>query len=91
MVIAQMFNQPHMKILFQILSLLQIRIPIQILGKIKTPMNLLIPTTHTTSESDSFGTILVTHLLDNTNYYAKARSMKRALRIKNKLGFVDGS
>ncbi|XP_022849877.1 uncharacterized protein LOC111371965 [Olea europaea var. sylvestris] len=43
------------------------------------------------SGSDSSGTILVTHVLDNTNYYAWARSMKRALRIKNKLGFIDGS
>lgn len=41
--------------------------------------------------SDSSGTILVTHVLDSTNYYAWARSMKRALRIKNKLGFIDGS
>ncbi|XP_022876825.1 uncharacterized protein LOC111395034 [Olea europaea var. sylvestris] len=41
--------------------------------------------------NDNSGAILVTHVLDNTNYYAWARSIKRALRIKNKLGFIDGS
>ncbi|XP_042988681.1 uncharacterized protein LOC122316212 [Carya illinoinensis] len=29
--------------------------------------------------------------LDASNYYSWARSVKRALRIKNKLGFIDGS
>ncbi|XP_022872418.1 uncharacterized protein LOC111391432 [Olea europaea var. sylvestris] len=41
--------------------------------------------------NDNSGAILVTHVLDNTNYYAWARSIKRVLRIKNKLGFIDGS
>ncbi|XP_041001733.1 uncharacterized protein LOC121247453 [Juglans microcarpa x Juglans regia] len=35
--------------------------------------------------------MLVTHSLDASNYYSWARSMKKALRIKNKLSFIDGS
>ena len=34
---------------------------------------------------------LVTDLLTIENYVTWARAMKRALRAKNKLGFVDGS
>ncbi|XP_057962285.1 uncharacterized protein LOC131153852 [Malania oleifera] len=34
--------------------------------------------------------MLVTHTLDCSNYYSWARSMKRTLRIKNKLRFIDG-
>ncbi|XP_022857035.1 uncharacterized protein LOC111378098 [Olea europaea var. sylvestris] len=30
-------------------------------------------------------------MLDSSNYHFWASSMKRALRIKNKLGFIDGS
>ncbi|XP_039123458.1 uncharacterized protein LOC120260080 [Dioscorea cayenensis subsp. rotundata] len=41
--------------------------------------------------NDNFGTLLVNQPLDSNNYYVWARSMKRALRIKNKLGFIDGS
>ncbi|XP_057954139.1 uncharacterized protein LOC131148460 [Malania oleifera] len=41
--------------------------------------------------SDGSGAMLVTHTLDSNNYYSWARSMKRALRIKNKLGFIDGT
>lgn len=41
--------------------------------------------------NDSSRTILVTYVLYNTNYYAWTRSIKRALRIKNILGFIDGS
>ncbi|XP_042951333.1 uncharacterized protein LOC122286124 [Carya illinoinensis] len=41
--------------------------------------------------NDGTGSMLVTHSLDASNYYSWARSMKRALRIKNKLGFIDGS
>ncbi|XP_042972841.1 uncharacterized protein LOC122304648 [Carya illinoinensis] len=41
--------------------------------------------------NDSSGVLLVTQMLDSSNYHSWARSMKRALRIKNKLGFVDGS
>lgn len=41
--------------------------------------------------NDNLGAILVTRVLDNTNYYAWARSIKRAMQIKNKLGFIDGS
>ncbi|XP_042950133.1 uncharacterized protein LOC122282248 [Carya illinoinensis] len=43
------------------------------------------------STNDNTGSMLVTHSLDASNYYSWARSMKRALRIKNKLGFIDGS
>lgn len=35
--------------------------------------------------------MLITHVLDSSNYYSWARSMRRALRIKNKLGFIDGT
>lgn len=41
--------------------------------------------------NENSGAMLVTQLLDFTNYHGWARSMKRALRIKNKLGFIDGS
>lgn len=41
--------------------------------------------------NDNTGALLVTHTLDANNYHSWARSMKRALRIKNKLGFIDGS
>ncbi|XP_057956714.1 uncharacterized protein LOC131150055 [Malania oleifera] len=41
--------------------------------------------------SDGSGAMLVTHTLDCCNYYSWARSMKRAIRIKNKLGFIDGT
>ncbi|XP_057982393.1 uncharacterized protein LOC131167614 [Malania oleifera] len=41
--------------------------------------------------SDGSGAMLITHTLDYSNYYSWARSMKRALRIKNKLGFIDGT
>ncbi|XP_057969608.1 uncharacterized protein LOC131158772 [Malania oleifera] len=37
------------------------------------------------------GAMLVTHIFDSSNYYSWARSMKRALRIKNKLEFIDGT
>lgn len=36
-------------------------------------------------------TILVPQLLEGNNYYTRARSMKRALRIQNKFGFIDGT
>ncbi|XP_022853674.1 uncharacterized protein LOC111375116 [Olea europaea var. sylvestris] len=64
------------------------------------------PNTHHTSNSDdpshrcsqyyiggndNSGIILVSYVLDNTNYYAWARSIKRELRIKNKLGFINGN
>ncbi|KAF3433389.1 hypothetical protein FNV43_RR24491 [Rhamnella rubrinervis] len=41
--------------------------------------------------NDGTGAMLVTHILDGNNYYSWARSMRRALRIKNKLGFIDGT
>ena len=41
--------------------------------------------------NDNSGALLVTQMLDSSNYHSWARSMKRALRIKNKLGFIDGS
>lgn len=41
--------------------------------------------------NDGGALMLVTHVLDSTNYYSWARSMRRALRIKNKLGFIDGT
>ncbi|XP_057953730.1 uncharacterized protein LOC131148008 [Malania oleifera] len=41
--------------------------------------------------SNDLGAMLVTHTLDSNNYYSWARSMKRALWIKNKLGFIDGT
>ncbi|XP_022852686.1 uncharacterized protein LOC111374264 [Olea europaea var. sylvestris] len=41
--------------------------------------------------NDGSATVLVSHVLDSTDYYSWARSMKRALRIKNKLGFIDGT
>ncbi|XP_057962098.1 uncharacterized protein LOC131153664 [Malania oleifera] len=41
--------------------------------------------------NDGLGAMLVTHTLDSNNYYSWARSMKRALWIKNKLGFIDGT
>ncbi|XP_022853917.1 uncharacterized protein LOC111375346 [Olea europaea var. sylvestris] len=41
--------------------------------------------------NDSTGAVLVTHMLETNNYHSWARSMKRALRIKNKLGFIDGT
>ncbi|XP_022859933.1 uncharacterized protein LOC111380562, partial [Olea europaea var. sylvestris] len=41
--------------------------------------------------NDNSGSLLVPHTLDSNNYHSWARSMKRALRIKNKLGFIDGS
>lgn len=41
--------------------------------------------------NDGNGGILVTQILEASNYHAWARSVKRALRIKNKLGFIDGT
>lgn len=41
--------------------------------------------------NDGTGAMLVTHNLDANNYYSWTRSMRRALRIKNKLGFIDGT
>lgn len=41
--------------------------------------------------NENSGVLLVTQMLDSSNYHSWARSMKRALRIKNKLGFIDGS
>lgn len=41
--------------------------------------------------NENSGAFLVTQMLDSTNYHSWARSMKRALRIKNKLGFIHGS
>ncbi|XP_022843396.1 uncharacterized protein LOC111366948 [Olea europaea var. sylvestris] len=41
--------------------------------------------------NESSGALLVTQILDANNYHSWARSIKRALRIKNKLGFIDGS
>ncbi|XP_022889340.1 uncharacterized protein LOC111404823 [Olea europaea var. sylvestris] len=41
--------------------------------------------------NESSGALLVTQMLDANNYHSWARSIKRALRIKNKLGFIDGS
>ncbi|XP_022886917.1 uncharacterized protein LOC111402846 [Olea europaea var. sylvestris] len=41
--------------------------------------------------NDNTGAMLVTHTLDANNYHSWARSLKRALRIKNKLAFIDGS
>ena len=41
--------------------------------------------------NDNSGALLVTQMLDSSNYHSWARSMQRALRIKNKLGFIDGS
>ncbi|XP_022868110.1 uncharacterized protein LOC111387759 [Olea europaea var. sylvestris] len=40
--------------------------------------------------NDNTGALLVTHTLDANNYHSRARSMKRTLRIKNRLGFIDG-
>ncbi|KAL0458381.1 UNVERIFIED_CONTAM: hypothetical protein Slati_0465300 [Sesamum latifolium] len=40
---------------------------------------------------DNPGTILVTELLTTENYSTWTRSMRRALRAKNKLGFIDGT
>ncbi|KAL0416774.1 UNVERIFIED_CONTAM: hypothetical protein Slati_3509300 [Sesamum latifolium] len=40
---------------------------------------------------DNLGTILVIELLTTENYSIWARSMRRALRAKNKLGFIDGT
>ncbi|XP_022894056.1 uncharacterized protein LOC111408540 [Olea europaea var. sylvestris] len=41
--------------------------------------------------NDSSGSILITHVLDSNNYHSWERAIQRALTIKNKLGFVDGS
>ncbi|XP_022843420.1 uncharacterized protein LOC111366973 [Olea europaea var. sylvestris] len=41
--------------------------------------------------NENSGSLLVTQMLNSTNYHSWARSMKRALQIKNKLGFIDGS
>jgi len=41
--------------------------------------------------SEGPNSILVTPLLDGSNYLAWHRSMKRALGVKNKLAFLDGS
>lgn len=41
--------------------------------------------------SDNPGSILVTELLNGSNYLDWSRSMQTALLAKNKLGFVDGS
>jgi len=41
--------------------------------------------------SDSPGIILVSQLLNGDNYVSWSRSMKIALSVKNKLGFIDGS
>ena len=41
--------------------------------------------------SDSPGTVLVSQLLNGDNYTSWSRSMKIALSVKNKLGFVDGT
>lgn len=41
--------------------------------------------------NENSGALLVSHPLDSNNYYTWARSMKKALRIKNKLGFINGS
>ncbi|XP_057962087.1 uncharacterized protein LOC131153652 [Malania oleifera] len=43
------------------------------------------------STNDHSGALLVTQVLDSSNYHPWARSMKRALCIKDKLGFIDGS
>ncbi|KAL0453808.1 UNVERIFIED_CONTAM: hypothetical protein Slati_1358900 [Sesamum latifolium] len=40
--------------------------------------------------SDNLGTILVSNLLDNTNFLSWSRSIKFALRAKMKLGFING-
>lgn len=40
--------------------------------------------------SDNMGMILVTVLLNDTNYLTWSRSVKRALVAKNNLGFVNG-
>lgn len=41
--------------------------------------------------NDNPGTVLVTELLSGSNYVNWSRSMKTALLVKNKLGFIDGS
>ncbi|KAL0432086.1 UNVERIFIED_CONTAM: hypothetical protein Sradi_0834600 [Sesamum radiatum] len=40
--------------------------------------------------SDNPGTVLVSNLLDNTNFLSWSRSIKFALRTKIKLGFING-
>jgi len=40
---------------------------------------------------DGPSSVMVTPLLNGTNYHAWARSMRRALGAKNKFDFVDGS
>lgn len=41
--------------------------------------------------NENSGALLVTQMLDCNNYHSWASLMKRALRIKNKLGFIDGT
>lgn len=41
--------------------------------------------------NENSGALLVTQMLDSSNYHSWATSMKRALHIKIKLGFIDGS
>ncbi|XP_022883392.1 uncharacterized protein LOC111400198 [Olea europaea var. sylvestris] len=41
--------------------------------------------------NDGSSLLLVTHVLDSNNYNSWALSMRRALRIKSKLGFIDGT
>ncbi|XP_057972699.1 uncharacterized protein LOC131160836 [Malania oleifera] len=43
------------------------------------------------STNDHSRALLITQVLDSSNYHPWTRSMKRASRIKNKLGFIDGS
>ena len=43
------------------------------------------------NKNDGLGTLLTNHLLTTENYHSKAQTVRRALRIKKKLGFIDGS
>lgn len=53
-------------------------------------------TTHPSSpyyvgRCDGSAVMLVPHILDSSNYYTWARSMRRALRTKSQLGFIIGA
>ncbi|KAJ0074847.1 hypothetical protein Patl1_33900 [Pistacia atlantica] len=41
--------------------------------------------------NDRPGTLLTNHLLTLENYHSWARTVRRSLRIKKKLGFIDGT
>ncbi|KAK2634034.1 hypothetical protein Ddye_028826 [Dipteronia dyeriana] len=61
-----------------------------------------LPTTHSSDLKDSFcpfyvdhcdnaASVVVTSPLDWSNYHFWSRSMKCALRLKNKIGFINGT